>query len=292
MYPDIDVRLNQITSTGDKILNKPLAQIGGKGHFTKELEDALLAGDADMAVHSLKDVPTFVPDGLKLVAITKRQDQRDIFLSHKYKNLKALPQGATVGTTSLRRQMQIHKLRPDIQTKDLRGNINTRIAKLKDGQYDAIVLAYIGLKRLNLLKDIPHTKKLKLDDMIPPMGQASLGIEIVSSNKEIKKIAMKLNHKNSFLCAKLERDFIAAIGAGCSAPVACNARLNDDIVDMEVMIGMPSGEDIIYHKATALKSNCHHLGLMLASDCVLSGSQELLQKAEHMAHKQSRPDRI
>ncbi len=292
LYPDIEVRLNKIVSKGDKILDKPLALIGGKGHFTKELEDAMLDGKADMAVHSLKDVPTYMPDGLELSAITKRQDQRDIFLSHKYKSLKALPHGATVGTTSLRRQMQLHRLRPDIQTKELRGNINTRLKKLADGQYDAIVLAYIGLKRLKLHKDIPYTKKFDLVDMIPPMGQASLGIQIISGDKFIEKIAKKLNHKNSYICAKLERDFIAKIGAGCSAPVACHATIDDDIVDMEVMIGLPSGEDIIYHKATALKSNCDDLGIQLASDCILSGSQKLLEKAEQTIQKQQSPDRI
>jgi len=292
LYPDIEVKLNKIVSKGDKILDKPLALIGGKGHFTKELEDAMLNGEANMAVHSLKDVPTYIPDGLKLAAVTKRKDQRDIFVSHKYKNLKSLPKGATVGTTSLRRQMQLSKLRPDIKTKELRGNINTRLKKLAMGQYDAIVLAYIGLKRLDLLKNIPYAKKFKLDDMIPPMGQASLGIEIIDGDKKIEQIVLSLNDENSYICAKLERDFIDRIQAGCSAPVACHAKISDDIVDMEVMIGLPNGENIIYHKATALKSNCENLGLQLASDCILSGAKEVLKKAEQITQKQYRPERL
>ena len=151
-YSDIEVVLNKIVSNGDKILDKPLALIGGKGHFTKELEDAMLAGDADIAVHSLKDVPTYIPEGLELAAVTQRQDQSDVFLSHNYANLDDLPQGAVVGTTSLRRRMQLLKKRPDLKVKDLRGNVNTRLRKLSEGQYDAIILAYIGLYRLTFLK--------------------------------------------------------------------------------------------------------------------------------------------
>ena len=197
------VELNKIVSKGDKILNKPLALVGGKGHFTKELEGEMLAGNAHLAVHSLKDVPTFIPKGLKLSAITKRQDQSDVFLSHKYKTLEELPKGAIIGTTSLRRRMQILHKRPDLKVKDLRGNVNTRLRKLADGEYDAIILAYIGLARLDLLKDIPFTKKLKLNKMIPPMGQAALGIEIVSKNDKIREIAMSLNDESTFICTKV-----------------------------------------------------------------------------------------
>ena len=227
-YPEIEVILNKIVSNGDKILDKPLALIGGKGHFTKELEDAMLAGDADIAVHSLKDVPTYIPEGLSLVAVTKRQDQSDVFLSHKYKNLDELPQGAVVGTTSLRRRMQLLQRRPDLKVKDLRGNVNTRLRKLSEGQYDAIILAWIGLHRLDLLKDIPFTEKLSLDMMIPPMGQAALGIEIVNGDVKILEIAESLKDENTFICTQIERDFISKIGAGCSEPVACNAVINAD----------------------------------------------------------------
>ncbi len=161
-YPDITVELNKIVSNGDKVLDKPLALIGGKGHFTKELEDEMLAGNADLAVHSLKDVPTYIPEGLELVAVTQRQDQSDVFLSHKYKSLEELPQGAVVGTTSLRRRMQLLNRRPDLRVKDLRGNVNTRLRKLGEGQYDAIILAFIGLHRL----DLPvHTQMIFVIDL-------------------------------------------------------------------------------------------------------------------------------
>ena len=198
-YPEITVELNKIVSNGDKVLDKPLALIGGKGHFTKELEDEMLAGNAHIAVHSLKDVPTYIPDGLELVAVTKRQDQSDVFLSHKYESLEDLPQGAVVGTTSLRRRMQLLQQRPDLKVKDLRGNVNTRLRKLSEGQYDAIILAYIGLHRLDLLKDIPHTQKLSLDMMIPPMGQAALGIEIVQGNDKVREIAESLKDEKTFI---------------------------------------------------------------------------------------------
>jgi hydroxymethylbilane synthase len=291
-FPNIKVELNKIVSNGDKILDKPLALIGGKGHFTKELEDEMLAGNAHMAVHSLKDVPTYIPDGLELVAITQRQDQSDIFLSHKYKSLKALPKGAIVGTTSLRRRMQLLKKRPDLVVKDLRGNVNTRLRKLKEGQYDAIILAYIGLHRLDLLKDIPYTKKLKLKNMIPPMGQAALGIEIVTSNEKVREIAMSLNDKNTFLCTKIERDFISQIGAGCSAPVACNATIDDSVVNLEAMIGYPDGTNIMWKTATALISHCDELGTQLARDFIDGGAMELLEKAENIAFKDEMPQRL
>ncbi|SHO81305.1 Porphobilinogen deaminase [hydrothermal vent metagenome] len=292
LYPDMEILLNKITSRGDKILNKPLALIGGKGHFTKELEDEMLAGNADIAVHSLKDVPSYMPEGLELVAISKRGDQRDLFLSHKYKSLKKLPKNAVVGTTSLRRRMQISKIRPDLILKDLRGNVNTRLRKLKEGEYDAIILAYIGLKRLDLIKDIPYTKKLSLKMMIPPMGQASLGIQIVSSNSRVREIVEKLNDKDSFLCSKIERDFISKIGAGCSAPVACNATIDDNVVNLQAMIGYPDGSNIMYKNLTALISNCNDLGTTLANDFISDGALEILEKAQSVAFKDKMPQRI
>jgi hydroxymethylbilane synthase len=291
-YPNIEVVLNKIVSNGDKVLDKPLALIGGKGHFTKELEDEMLAGNADLAVHSLKDVPTYIPDGLELVAITQRQDQSDVFLSHKYKKLKDLPKGAVVGTTSLRRRMQLLKKRPDLVVKDLRGNVNTRLRKLAQGQYDAIILAYIGLHRLDLLKDIPYVKKLKLKNMIPPMGQAALGIEIVSGNPKVKEIALSLNDEETFLCTKVERDFIRKIEAGCSAPVACNATIDEEVINLQAMIGYPDGTNIMWKTATALKSNCDELGSQLANDFILEGAMDILQNAQKCAFKQEMPQRL
>ena len=289
-FPDVTVELNEITSKGDKILDKPLALIGGKGHFTKELEDEMLAGNAHLAVHSLKDVPTYIPEGLELCAITKREDQSDVLLSHTYKSLDELPLGATVGTTSLRRRMQLLEKRPDLKVKELRGNVNTRLRKLKEGQYDAIILAYIGLHRLDLLKDIPFVEKL--DFFIPPMGQAALGIEIVSSNDKVRKIAMSLNDENSFLCTKIERDFVSAIGAGCSAPVAVNAITYENTIEVKAMLGYPNGTNIIHKELKCDVSKSDFLGIQLAEEMIADGALEILEKAEEIAFKDEMPERL
>ncbi len=289
-FPEVKVELNEITSKGDKILDKPLALIGGKGHFTKELEDEMLAGNAHLAVHSLKDVPTYIPEGLELCAITERQDQSDVLLSHTYKSLDELPQGATVGTTSLRRRMQLLERRPDLKVKELRGNVNTRLRKLKEGQYDAIILAYIGLYRLDLLKDIPFVEKL--DFFIPPMGQAALGIEIVSSDDRVREIAMSLNDKNSFICTKLERDFVSAIGAGCSAPVAVNAIISGENITVKAMLGYPDGTNIMHRELTSKVSECDTLGLQLAEEMIADGAIDILEKAESIAFKDEMPERL
>jgi len=291
-YPEIEVVLNKIVSNGDKVLDKPLALIGGKGHFTKELEDAMLNGKADIAVHSLKDVPTYIPDGLELVSITKRQDQSDVFLSHKFSSLDELPKGAVVGTTSLRRRMQLLQKRPDLKVKDLRGNVNTRLRKLAEGQYDAIILAFIGLDRLDLLKDIPYTQKLSLDMMIPPMGQASLGIEIVQGNEKLREIALSVNDKDTFICTKIERDFISKIGAGCSAPVACNAVIADDKITFRTMIGFPDGTNVMQEKIVVDVKDSEELGFEMAKKMIDNGALELLEKAERVAFKDEMPQRL
>ena len=289
-FPDVTVELNEITSKGDKILDKPLALIGGKGHFTKELEDAMLEGHAHLAVHSLKDVPTYIPDGLELCAITTRQDQSDVLLSHKYKSLDDLPKGATVGTTSLRRRMQLLEKRPDLIVKELRGNVNTRLRKLKEGQYDAIILAYIGLYRLDLLKDIPFVQKL--DFFIPPMGQAALGIEIVSNDERIREIAMSLNDENSFICTKVERDFVSKIGVGCSAPVAVNAIIEGENIRVKAMIGYPDGTNIMHKELTGSLAESDVLGEQLAVAMIADGALDVLTKAEEIAFKDEMPERL
>ncbi len=289
-FPDVEVELNEITSRGDKILDKPLALIGGKGHFTKELEDAMLATEADIAVHSLKDVPTYIPDGLELCAITKRQDQSDVFISHTYSSLDDLPEGATVGTTSLRRRMQLLRKRPDLKVKDLRGNVNTRLRKLSEGQYDAIILAYIGLYRLDLLKDIPYVEKL--DFFIPPMGQAALGIEIVSDNDTAREIAMSMNDPDTFFCTQIERDFVAAIGAGCSAPVAVNAVLDGDHVEMRVMLGFPDGSRVMERSIKTPADDAENLGKSIAETMIEQGALDLLREAEKVAFKDEMPERL
>ena len=291
-FPEVTVELNKIVSNGDKVLDKPLALIGGKGHFTKELEDAMLAGEADIAVHSLKDVPTYIPKGLELAAVTARQDQSDVFLSHKYANIDSLPQGAVVGTTSLRRRMQLLAERPDLVVKDLRGNVNTRLRKLAEGQYDAIILAWIGLNRLDLLKDIPYTDKLSLDMMIPPMGQAALGIEIVKGDAKVREIAISLNDVHTFICTKIERDFISKIGAGCSAPVACNAVIDNENITFRTMIGYPDGTNIMQEQMVRNLFEGRDLGSTMAKKMINNGAMKILEEAEKTAFKDEMPQRI
>ena len=291
-FPELEVELNKIISKGDKILDRPLALIGGKGHFTKELEDEMLAGNADMAVHSLKDVPSYMPEGLELVAISKRQEQSDIFLSHKYDSFENLPKGAVVGTTSLRRRMQLLAVRPDLKVKDLRGNVNTRLRKLAEDEYDAIILAFIGVSRLDLIKDVPFSQKLPLTMMIPPMGQASLGIQIIAKNDKLREISKVLNDEDSFLCASLERDFISKIEVGCSAPVAVNAIIHGDEVSITSMIGLPDGSEILEKKISESRKLSDNLGNKLAQIMIDNGAIALLEKAEKLAFKDEMPERL
>ena len=290
-FPDMVIEFNVVTATGDKILDKPLALIGGKGLFTKEIEEVMLAGQAHLAVHSLKDVPTELPQGLKLAAITKRDDIRDCFLSHRYESLDALPEGAVVGTTSLRRQMQLKALRPDLRIKNLRGNVNTRLRKLAEGEYDAIILAYVGLKRLGLLESVPYHTPISDDVMIPPSGQASLGIEIVDDPK-IAEIAETLNDPDSALAARIERDFVARLEGSCQVPIAVNAKVGERSVLGRAMVGLPDGTEILKEIMEVPRDEAEDLGIKLADAMIEQGAKELLARAEAMAFKEERCERL
>ncbi|MGM0622913.1 MAG: hydroxymethylbilane synthase [Campylobacterota bacterium] len=291
-FPGTEVEIVKITSKGDRVLDKPLALIGGKGHFTKELEDEMLAGNADMAVHSLKDVPTNMPQGLDLIAITKKEDDRDVFLSHKYASIEELPKGAVVGSTSLRRRMQLLKMRPDITVKNLRGNVNTRLAKLERGEYDAIILAYIGMKRLDLLKEVPFSEPIDTTKMLPPMGQAALGIEIVSGNSELEKIALSLNDDKSWFCSNLERDFVRKLAGSCSVPIAVHASIQNEQVRLQAMVGLPDGTNILEEDITKPKSQAQNLGVEVAQTMIDNGALEILKRAEEIAFKDERCERL
>lgn len=228
------VVLKTIKTKGDKILDAPLAKIGGKGLFTKELEAELLSGKIDFAVHSLKDVPIAIEPRLMLVAITQREDARDCFVSEKYADIWELPQGAKVGTTSLRRSMQIKKIRQDLDTQSLRGNVQTRIERLRKGDFDAIILASAGLNRLNLKGDIAFINHLSLSQFVPAMGQGALGIECrdpkYSSDfrdQAIMKVLESLHSSKSALCCNIERAFIQLLGGGCQSPIGIHAQILD-----------------------------------------------------------------
>ncbi|MEK6672321.1 MAG: hydroxymethylbilane synthase, partial [Nitrospirota bacterium] len=218
LYPDLQVDLNKIKTTGDKILDVPLAKVGGKGLFVKEIEEALLKGEADIAVHSMKDVPTDFPEGLHLPVITKREDPRDAFISRisnfkfQISNFKELPNCATVGTSSLRRSCQLLSIRPDLRIEQLRGNIDTRFRKLDEGQFDAIILAAAGVIRLGWADRITET--LTPDVSLPAIGQGAVGIECRTGDKFINDLIAPLNHSETFVCVRAERAFLKKLEGG------------------------------------------------------------------------------
>ena len=281
--PGLEVELLPMTSMGDKILDAPLAKIGGKGLFLKELEEAMFRGDAHMAVHSLKDVPTQMPDGLVLAAITEREDVRDAMMSDKYRNLEDLPQGAVVGTSSLRREMQLKLLRPDLQIKWLRGNVNTRIRKLKEGQYDAIILASAGINRLELQNEVEHVYPISLIEMLPAMGQAALGIQCID-DPEVIKIAKGLEDEASRIETTIEREFVDTLEGGCQVPIGVNATLleNDDVI-VKAILGLPNGQEILRDTKLVKKDAIEGVGREMARKLIGQGAKELLARAEVMA---------
>jgi len=281
-YPSLQVKLKIMKTKGDKILDTPLAKIGGKGLFTKELEDAMLSGKAHIAVHSLKDVPIEFPKGLKIGVITKREDVRDAILSEKYENIDALPKGAIIGTTSLRRRMQLLKNRPDLEVKNLRGNVNTRIQKLKNGEYDAILLATAGIKRLGLQNEIKYFSPIDIDYMIPAMGQAALGIEIIDDVK-VEELVSFLNDKKSVIETRVERDFIAKLNGGCQVPIGVNATLDKGFIFVNAIVGLPDGTKClcINHKDSV--ENYENTGSKLADTFIEKGAKDILKTAEEMA---------
>lgn len=279
-YPSLHVSLNIMKTKGDKILDTPLAKIGGKGLFTKELETSMLQGKSHIAVHSLKDVPVEFPKGLVLACVTKREDRRDCMLSQKYKNLESLPKGAVVGTTSLRRRMQLLTQRDDLVIKNLRGNVNTRIQKLKNGEYDAIILATAGLNRLGLQKEVEYATPL--DSMIPAMGQAVLGIECVDEPK-LKTMLAFLQDDTSLIETTIERDFVRILEGGCQVPIGVSAILKDDILQVKAIVGMPDASKVLEEELTCKKDEYEKVGKILAEKMIAKGAKDILKKAQDMA---------
>jgi hydroxymethylbilane synthase len=282
LNPGLHVELLPMKSLGDKILDAPLAKIGGKGLFLKELEEAMLRGDAHVAVHSLKDVPTVLPDELPLVAITQREDVRDAMLSDKYKNIEDLPQGAVVGTSSLRRQMQLMIIRPDLKIKWLRGNVNTRIQKLKDAQYDAIILASAGINRLGLTDLVKYVYPISLDEMLPAMGQAALGIQSIN-DPEVIQIVKGLNDERSVIETTIEREFVDTLEGGCQVPIGVNAVVSDDKVNIRSILGMPDGSEIMTESKIIDKDSFKGIGREMAQEMIKRGAKDVLARAEEMA---------
>jgi hydroxymethylbilane synthase len=282
-YPHLNITLKEFSTKADKILDVPLAKIGGKGLFTKELELALAAKEAHIAVHSLKDVPTQFEDGFKLAAVTKRFDPRDAFLSDKYASIMELPKNAVIGTTSLRRRMELKLLREDIVLKDLRGNINTRIAKMKAGEYDAIILAATGVQKLKIQNEVNHFVPIDIQHMIPSMGQATLAIETLD-NPELIELVKVLHDKSAHIESTVERDFVHTLEGGCQVPIGVKATIiENDMIDIQAIVGMPDGSEYIHEKIVVAIREYENVGKELAQKFIAQGAQELLKRAEKAA---------
>ena len=275
-YPGLIVEEKKMTTKGDKILDAPLAKIGGKGLFTKELETEMLEGGIDLAVHSLKDMPIEVPEGLVITAITKRFDPGDAVVCPKYKTLDALPQGARVGTSSLRRRAQILAVRPDLELIDLRGNVNTRLKKLDDGEYDAIILAVAGLKRLSFGDRI--TEVLPKSMCLPAVGQGALAIEAREDDKEIREMLAFLQDDETTSCAVAERAFLETVEGGCQVPVGVYAIPSEGGVEVEAVIASLDGKRRFRDKVRGEWKDAASLGHQLADRLLDAGGIEILHE--------------
>ena len=305
LNPDLTIELNKIKTTGDKILDVPLAKVGGKGLFVKEIEEALLNGEADLAVHSMKDVPTDFPKGLHLAVICKREDPRDAFISRvkgskgqrvkefQINSLKELPNGAVVGTSSLRRACQLLSIRPDLKIEQLRGNLDTRLRKLDEGQFDAIILAAAGVKRLGWAERI--TEVIEPEISLPAIGQGAIGIECRVDDDFINKLISPLNHSETSICVRAERACLKKLEGGCQVPIAAHARLishkpfssqkdaecrtlNAERLVMDGLVGSVTGDRIIKSHIEGSPKDAESLGLKLAEDLLSKGAKEILDE--------------
>jgi len=276
IYPELDVQLVTMTTKGDKILDAPLAKIGGKGLFVKELEAGLLAGDADIAVHSMKDVPVEFPEGLELALIMKREDPRDAFVSNQYDDLASMPDGAIVGTSSLRRQAQVSERFPNLTINWLRGNVNTRLRKLDDGEYGAIILAASGLKRLGFDERIKNY--LEPEQSLPAIGQGAIGIETRESDEVVKDLLAPLADADTTKRVLAERAMNETLNGGCQVPLAGYAVLEGDQLYMRGLVGEPDGSKVLRAERRAPADDAVALGVQIANDLLDQGAGEILAK--------------
>jgi len=272
--PELQVEIIRMTTRGDKILDRPLAKVGGKGLFVKELETALYDETADIAVHSMKDVPMVLPDGLSIECICERADPRDAFVSNSYENLEALPAGAKLGTSSVRRKSQLCAQRPDLEYADLRGNVGTRLGKLDEGNYDAIILAVAGLERLELSHRI--TSKLPVETSLPAAGQGAVGIECRQGDSATLSLLAPLNHRPTHICVVAERAMSRSLNANCEAPVAAFAELTDTALHLTGLVASSDGNQILLDKVAGEASQAEQLGIQLAERLIAQGALELI----------------
>ena len=278
LHPGLNVLLVQMKTQGDKLLDAPLSKAGGKGLFVKELEVGILEGRADIAVHSMKDVPVDFPEGLELQVIMQREDPRDAFVSNQYDSLASMPAGKRVGTSSLRRQMQIREVYPQLEIDWLRGNVNTRLAKLDEGDYDAIILASAGLIRLGFEQRIKRA--LEPEECLPAIGQGAIGIEVRSDDKAVKELIEPLAHADTMSCIAAERAMNQALSGGCQVPIAGFAQLTNGRIYMRGMVGEPDGSRILRAEINGSARQAASLGKRLAADLLAQGAADILRRLQ------------
>lgn len=274
-YPCLSIEIKTIKTTGDKILDVPLSKVGGKGIFIKEIEEALLKKEIDVAVHSMKDVPTKIPEGLKIGAITEREDPCDILVSRKGFTLDTLPEGSKIGTSSLRRRAQILNRRPDLRVEDLRGNLDTRIRKLGEGMFDAIILASAGVNRLGIRLNM---SRISIDDILPQAGQAALGIEIRQDDSEVGEIVNLLDAPDSHLSIETERTLLSCLGGGCQVPIGVYARIDDSKIFVKAGVFSVDGKTAIREEIVGERKDADTLSRKLADRLLRKGARQILEE--------------
>ncbi|MDO6500297.1 hydroxymethylbilane synthase [Photobacterium sanguinicancri] len=275
-HPGLTVELVPMVTKGDIILDTPLAKVGGKGLFVKELEVAMLEDRADIAVHSMKDVPVEFPEGLGLVTICEREDPRDAFVSNTYNNIDELPEGAIVGTSSLRRQCQLRANRPDLVVKDLRGNVNTRLRKLDEGQYDAIILACAGLIRLKMEDRIRCA--IEPEVSLPAVGQGAVGIECRLDDERVRRLLAPLNHPDTATRVLCERAMNNRLQGGCQVPIGSYSLLDGDQIWLRALVGEPDGSKIVSGEISGAAADAEKLGTELAEQLLADGAKTILDE--------------
>ncbi len=273
-HPGLSVEIKTVKTIADRFLQRTPADMGGKGIFVKELEQALLGGEADLAVHSMKDVTVDLPDGLSIPVIMQREDPRDVFISNRYTALTGLAPGAKVGTSSLRRQCQVNINHPGLNLSDIRGNVGSRLRKLDNGDYDALVLAAAGVKRLGLENRI--TEYIDVEDVLPAIGQGALGIEIRADDQQVLRLVRPLNHEQTRLCVSAERALSRKLYGGCHLPVAAYAEISDEVLSMTALVGHPDGSRVEKNRITGAVNLAEKLGYELGEQLLKQGANEIL----------------
>ena len=273
-HPGLNVGIKTVKTIADRFRQKSLAEMGGKVMFIKELEQALLNGDADLAVHSMKDVTVDLPAGLSIPAIMQREDPRDVLISNRYSSLAELPAGAVIGTSSLRRQCQLNAAFTGLALRDIRGNVGSRLQKLDDGAYDALVLAAAGMKRLG--KEDRISAYLDVDVMLPAIGQGALGIETREDDARVLQLVRPLNHESTWLCVSAERALSTRLYGGCLLPVAAYAETSGEVLSMDALVGYPDGSRVVKNRISGAADRGEKLGTELGERLLQQGAQEIL----------------